>query len=68
MGISPPAGSDQDIQTAVQDELECTPEQLAAKEVARALKWASDVPTTVKATITDHAVTLTGNRILVRAY
>lgn len=31
-----------------------------AKEVERALKWASNVPDTVKASIKDHIVTLTG--------
>lgn len=119
MSIAPPVRSDQDIQTAVQDELEWTPdvdaagigvavedgavslsgevddysERLAAKraalrvrgvtavvddlivhpksgwpvtetdiakEVERALKWASNLPDTVKASIKDHSVTLTG--------
>ena len=119
MSIATPARSDKDLQTAVQDELEWTPdvdaagigvaveagavslsgevddysERLAAKraalrvrgvtavvddlvvhpksgwtvtetdiakEVHRALKWASNVPETVKAEIKDHAVTLVG--------
>ena len=119
MSIATPVRSDQDIQTAVQDELEWTPdvdaagigvavedgavtlsgevdnyaERLAAKraalrvrgvttvvddlvvhpksgwtvtetdiakEVQRALKWAGNVPDTVKAEIKDHAVALTG--------
>lgn len=119
MNIATPVRKDLDIQTAVQDELEWTPdvdsagigvaveagtvtlsgevdnyaERIAAthaalrvrgvnavvddltvhprsgwtvtetdiaKEVHRALKWAIDVPDTVKATINDHLVTLTG--------
>ncbi|WP_022886157.1 BON domain-containing protein [Glaciibacter superstes] len=119
MSIATPVRSDQDIQTAVQDELKWTPdvdaagvgvavedgavslsgevddysERLAAKraalrirgvtavvddlvvhpksgwtvtetdiakEVERALNWASNVTDTVKAEIKDHAVTLTG--------
>lgn len=119
MSTMTPVGNDLDIQTAVQDELEWTPdvdsagigvaveagtvslsgevdsypkriaatkaalrvrgvnavvdgltvhprsgwtvtETDIAKEVHRALKWASDVPDTVKATIEHHVVTLTG--------
>ena len=53
--------------TAVVDNLEVHPktewvvtETDIAKEVQRALKWASNVPDTVKAEIKEHTVTLTG--------
>ncbi|MES1169155.1 MAG: BON domain-containing protein, partial [Leifsonia sp.] len=54
--------------TAVVDDLAVHPrsgfvvtETDIAKEVERALKWASNVPDTVKAEIKDHTVTLTGS-------